>query len=63
VLLPTNRHSDVLREIVQDLPQLAGNILHDATTAALMREHGIKVIVSRDVHFHRFPFVERREPE
>ena len=62
VLLPTTRHAEVLREIIDEVPQLAGNILHDTETAALMREHGIRVIVSRDVDFHRFPFVERRDP-
>ncbi|HEY5491498.1 MAG TPA: TA system VapC family ribonuclease toxin [Gemmatimonadaceae bacterium] len=62
VLLPTIRHVDVLRQIVHELPQLSGNIMHDAETATLMHEHGIKVIISRDVHFHRFPFLERRDP-
>jgi predicted nucleic acid-binding protein len=41
---------------------LRGNILHDAHTAALMREHGIKEIYTRDMDFHRFPFLTVLDP-
>src|SRR5438132_9724464 len=34
-LLPTERHADVLREMLKEVPHLRGNILHDAHTAAL----------------------------
>ena len=43
-------------------PQLAGNLAHDAHTAALMREHGIRRIYTRDTDFHRFPFLEPVDP-
>lgn len=62
VLLATGRHSSVLAEIVQETPHLSGNVFHDAETAALMREHGIKTIVTRDTDFHRFPFLEVIDP-
>lgn len=62
VLLATRRHSSVLAEIVQETPHLSGNVFHDAETAALMREHGIKTIVTRDTDFHRFPFLEVIDP-
>ena len=35
---------------------------HDAHTAILMREHGIKRIYTRDTDFHRFPFLESVHP-
>jgi predicted nucleic acid-binding protein len=39
-----------------------GNLFHDVHTAALMREHGIKRIVTRDTDFQRFPFLEVVDP-
>ncbi|MGE0460575.1 MAG: type II toxin-antitoxin system VapC family toxin [Vicinamibacterales bacterium] len=62
VLVPTDRHARVLGEVVNELPHLAGNLLHDARTAVLMREHGIRRICTRDTDFHRFPFVEPVDP-
>lgn len=62
VLVPTDRHARVLGEVVNELPHLAGNLLHDAHTAVLMREHGIRRICTRDTDFHRFPFVEPVDP-
>jgi len=62
VLVPTERHLDVASEVISELPDLAGNILHDAHTAILMREHGIKQICTRDTDFHRFPFLEVVDP-
>jgi toxin-antitoxin system PIN domain toxin len=62
MLVPTERHRDLLRDLVADVPVLAGNLWHDAETAALMREHGVKRICTRDSDFHRFPFVEAIDP-
>jgi toxin-antitoxin system PIN domain toxin len=62
VLLAGERHAEVLRETIAELPQLRGNILHDAHTAVLMREHGIERIITRDTDFHRFPFVSVVDP-
>lgn len=36
--------------------------MHDAHTAILMREHGIRRIYTRDTAFHRFPFLEPIDP-
>ena len=36
--------------------------MHDAHTAILMREHGIRTIYTRDADFHRFPFIEPIDP-
>jgi uncharacterized protein len=62
VLVPTQRHADVAGELFSELPHLAGNILHDAHTAILMREHGVKQICTRDTDFVRFPFLQIVDP-
>ena len=62
VLSPTPRHAAVLRSVIEEVPLLAGNLLHDAATAVLMREHGIRRICTRDSDFHRFTFVEPIDP-
>jgi hypothetical protein len=62
ILLPTERHGRVLAEVIEEVPQLSGNLLHDAATAVLMREHGIRRICTRDTGFHRFSFLEPIDP-
>jgi uncharacterized protein len=62
MLVQTQRHADVAADVIAELPHLAGNILHDAHTAILMREHGIKQICTRDADFHRFPFLQVVDP-
>lgn len=62
ILVPTQRHGDVAEEVISELPHLAGNLFHDAHTAILMREHGIKQICTRDTDFHRFPFLQVIDP-
>ncbi len=62
VLLPTQRHAEIAAQVIAELSHLAGNLFHDAHTAVLMREHGIRRIVTRDTDFHRFPFLEPVDP-
>ena len=62
ILVQTQRHADVAGAVIAELPHLVGNILHDAHTAILMREHGIRQICTRDTDFHRFPFLEVIDP-
>ncbi len=62
ILVPTQRHADVAAEVFLELPYLAGNIVHDAHTAILMREHGIGQICTRDTDFSRFPFLDVIDP-
>ena len=62
LLTPTGEHSSVLARTVEEVPGLAGSILHDLHTVVLMREHGIRRIVTRDADFHRFPFLEVLDP-
>jgi hypothetical protein len=62
ILTETERHAEVAREVIAQIPLLRGNLVHDTHTAVLMREHGIRVIYTRDADFHRFPFLEVRDP-
>ncbi len=62
LLTPTERHAQVLAGCLADVPEARGNLLHDLHTAALMREHGISRIVTRDSDFHRFPFLTLIDP-
>lgn len=62
VLVPTQRHAEIAGQLIAELPYLAGNLVHDAHTAVLMREHGIRQICTRDTDFHRFPFLEVIDP-
>jgi predicted nucleic acid-binding protein len=62
VLVPTQRHADVAGEVISELPDLTGNLLHDTHTAILMREHGIARICTRDADFNRFRFLEVIDP-
>jgi toxin-antitoxin system PIN domain toxin len=62
ILVPTGRHARVLEETIADVPQISGNLLHDVHIAVLMREHGIRRIVTRDTDFHRFRFLDPIDP-
>ena len=62
VLVQTQRHAEVAGNVMSELPHLAGNLLHDAHTAILMREHGVRRICTRDADFTRFPFLEVIDP-
>ena len=62
LLVPTPRHATVAAQVITEIPHLSGNILHDAHTAVLMREHGIARIYTRDTDFHRFSFLEPIDP-
>ena len=62
ILPETPRHLEVLTEVIDEVALLAGNLYHDAHTATLMREHGIRSIVTRDTDFHRFKFLEVLDP-
>ena len=62
ILVPTDRHADVADSVIREVPHLSGNLVHDATTAILMREHGILQIYTRDTDFHKFPFVVPVDP-
>ena len=62
MLLPTERHGVMLDAVIGEMPAAAGNILHELHTVVLMREHGIRRVVTRDADFHRFPGIEVFDP-
>jgi toxin-antitoxin system PIN domain toxin len=62
MLAATDRHAAVAAEVIAEMPWLSGNLLHDAHTAILMREHGVRRIYTRDSDFHRFRFLEPVDP-
>ena len=63
VLVATAQHETVLGQVLQESgPALSGNVLHDAHTAVLMREHGVGRVITRDTDFHRFAFLEVVDP-
>ncbi|MBI4861183.1 MAG: PIN domain-containing protein [Candidatus Riflebacteria bacterium] len=62
MLLATERHAAVVDAVTQQFGGLSGNLFHDLHIAALMREHGIRRIVTRDSDFHRFPFLDPVDP-
>lgn len=62
VLLETPRHADVLTEVLRETPGLRGNDLHDVHIATVMREHGVREVVTRDTGFHRFAFLTVTDP-
>ena len=59
----TSEHSVVLKQCVEELPRLAGNILHDLHIAVLMREHNVRQIVTWDRDFKTFAWVRIRSPQ
>lgn len=60
VVHPTERHADVLRELLEPLGT-AGNLTTDAHLAALAIEHGAE-LCSSDADFSRFPGVRWTDP-
>ena len=63
VLAETDRHGLIAGEVLARLGKvLSGNLVHDAHTAIIMREYGIRRIYTRDTDFHRFDFLEVVDP-
>ena len=62
VLVATERHASVAAQVFAKTPQVSGNLMHDAHTAILMQEHGVRCIYTRDTDFHRFSFLEPLDP-
>ena len=60
VVHPTDRHSDILRELLVPLGT-GGNLTTDAHLAALSIEHGAD-LYSSDADFSRFPGVRWQDP-
>jgi len=63
VLVATRRHADVAAQVLTEHEGvLRGNLLHDAHTVVLMREHGVRQVATRDADFHRFSSIEVIDP-
>jgi toxin-antitoxin system PIN domain toxin len=62
MLVPSARYAGVVRDIMSEMPALSGNDMHDVEIAALMRDHGITTIYTRDTGFHRFRFLAPIDP-
>ena len=62
ILTPTERHLSVLQTVTDELGHPAGNLFHDIHTATLMREHGIREIVTADTDFLQFRFLTVSNP-
>lgn len=52
---------EVYREVAGSFP-LRGNLVPDAHLAAILRQHGVRTLYTRDVDFRRFDFLEIRDP-
>lgn len=52
---------DVYREVSGAFP-VRGNLVADAHLAALLRQHGIRTLYTRDTDYRRFEFLEVRDP-
>jgi hypothetical protein len=52
---------EVYRDATAGIPT-RGNLVPDAHLAALLRQHGIKVLYTRDRDFLKFGFLEVRDP-
>jgi toxin-antitoxin system PIN domain toxin len=62
MLVETERHAEIVRELATRHPRLVGNPVHDLHTAALMLEHGVMEVRTADTDFHQFPFLRVVNP-
>lgn len=58
ILSETERHFEIIGDILNTLKNSKGSIFHDIHTAALMKEHSIKRIATLDSDFQQFRFLE-----
>jgi predicted nucleic acid-binding protein len=54
VLVATDRHADVLADLVASHGHIKGNLVHDLHIVALMLEHGVPEIRTADADFRQF---------
>ncbi len=58
----TDRHRDVVREIVASLGGAGGTLPPGLELAAVLREHGVRELLSADAGMRRFAFLDVRDP-
>ena len=61
LITESDQHRQLLQESIEDIPRLAGTILHDFHIAVLMREHGIEELLTFDTDFRAFSWLKMRE--
>jgi len=52
---------EVYREVTGAFP-VRGNLVPDAHLAALLKQHGVRTLFSRDTDFRKFGFLDLRDP-
>lgn len=62
ILSETDRHAEVVRDLVREYPHMSGTRFHDLHIAAVMRENGIADIRTADADFHQFKFLRVINP-
>lgn len=58
ILTETVVHRETIDACLKEIPRIRGNLIHDFHLAVLMREHGIKQILTEDRDFRMFPWIE-----
>ena len=58
----TLEHLETMATCAKETHRLRGNLVHDFHTAVMMREHGIKEILTFDRDFLAFPWVAVKQP-
>ena len=53
--------SSVYREVTGSFP-VRGNLVPDAHLAALLKQHGVRTLYTRDGDFRKFSFLDVRDP-
>jgi toxin-antitoxin system PIN domain toxin len=52
---------EVYREVTGGFP-VRGNLVPDAHLAALLKQHGVRTLHTRDADFRKFPFLDVHDP-
>jgi uncharacterized protein len=52
---------EVYREVTGTFP-VRGNLVPDAHLVALLKQHGVRTLYTRDGDFRKFPFLDVRDP-
>ncbi|MGH8480173.1 MAG: type II toxin-antitoxin system VapC family toxin [Gammaproteobacteria bacterium] len=60
-LAEEDRFWEVYREVTARVPT-RGNLVPDAHLATLLRQHGVKTLYTHDRDFHKFEFLDVRDP-
>lgn len=61
VVVEADGFVEVYREVSKAFP-VRGNSVPDAHLAALLRQHGVRTIYTRDADFRKFPFLDVVDP-